>query len=105
MPKAKPQNFMVGAVMYALLFAGGAEKIGGSDNDNKCGGEDHWNEKVLIDTGAPPVNQSIETATIQQLTHTIGASISLCLIIYASLSKFHTTVLTMYNLVVFKSYR
>lgn len=66
--KTKPENFMIGAAMYALLFAGGAEKIGGADNDNKCGGEEHWSEKVLIDAGAPSINQVAETATIKQLT-------------------------------------
>ncbi len=68
MAKANPQNFMVGTVMYVLLFVAGSEKIGGRDNDNKCGGEEHWAEKVLADPSADSISLTIEPKTIKELS-------------------------------------
>ena len=68
MPKANPQKFTIGTIMYVLLFAGASENIGGRDNDNKCGGEEHWAQKVLVDPEAASINLNIEPATIKVLT-------------------------------------
>ncbi|MEP6710859.1 MAG: hypothetical protein ABJA37_00505 [Ferruginibacter sp.] len=67
MPKASPKKYTIGALVYVLLFASAAEKIGGGDNDTKCGGEEHWEQKVLIDPAADSINFNIKAATIKQL--------------------------------------
>jgi hypothetical protein len=69
MAKPKPQKFMIGTVLYVLLFAGaGQESIGGSDKDNKCGGEERWEEKILIDPGVDQINTRPIDTTIAGLT-------------------------------------
>ncbi len=67
MAKANPRDFMVGTVMYVLLFVAGSEKIGGNDSDDKCGGEEHWAQKVLSDADADSISQTIEPTTIKDL--------------------------------------
>jgi hypothetical protein len=66
MAKGKPQNYLIGGLMYVLLFAGSNETIGGKDKDDKCGGEERWEEKVLIDDGAKDLD-GYEEATIADL--------------------------------------
>jgi hypothetical protein len=67
MAEAKPQKFIIGGLMYVLLFAGAKEEIGGKDSDNKCGGEERWEEKVLIDPDAKKINETSELTTIKDL--------------------------------------
>jgi len=68
MPKAKRQKITIGTIMYVVLFAGATETIGGGDHDNKCGGEEHWAQKVLIDKAADSIDLTILPATIKDLT-------------------------------------
>jgi hypothetical protein len=69
MPQPKPQKFLVGAVMYVLLFAAGEESIGGKDKDQKCGGEEKWEQKVMIDDAAASIeNTYVETTIADILT-------------------------------------
>jgi hypothetical protein len=68
MAVSKVQKYIAGGVMYILLFAGGSEVIGGNDNDNICGGEDRWQQKVLIDKEAATINTKEILTTIDSLT-------------------------------------
>jgi hypothetical protein len=68
MPTSKPQKFLIGSIMYVLFFAGSAETIGGHDKDEKCGGEERWPQKVLIDKEAADIPHSFQESTIAQLT-------------------------------------
>jgi hypothetical protein len=68
MAVSKVQKYIAGGVMYILLFAGGSEVIGGNDNDNICGGEDRWQQKVLIDKEAATINTKEIVTTIDSLT-------------------------------------
>ena len=63
MAKAKPQNYLIGGLMYVLLFAAGEEKIGGRDSDDKCGGEERWEQKVMADPEAADIPESYQTKT------------------------------------------
>lgn len=67
MAKAKPQKMVIGGLLYVLLFAGAKEEIGGHDNDNICGGEERWQQKVLVDPEAQKINQTPEQTTIANL--------------------------------------
>lgn len=67
MAKAKPQNYLIGGLMYVLLFAAGEEKIGGRDSDDKCGGEERWEQKVMADPEAADIPESYQTKTIAEL--------------------------------------
>lgn len=68
MVKPKPQPYLIGTLLYVLLFAGsGAEKIGGSDTDKKCGGEERWRQKVLIDPQSAEINEDPHDTTIAEL--------------------------------------
>lgn len=67
MAKAKPQHFLIGGLMYLLLFAGAEEKIGGRDNDDKCGGKERWEQKVMIDTEASEIEETYQETTIEEL--------------------------------------
>lgn len=64
MAKSKPQTFLIGSLLYVLLFAGANEDIGGADRDNKCGGEERWEEKVLVDKNASEINETPVDTTI-----------------------------------------
>src|SRR5689334_18110401 len=66
--KTKAQTYIIGGLFYALLFAGsGAESIGGKDSDDKCGGEERWPIKVLIDKEANDINEEAHDTTIADL--------------------------------------
>ena len=70
MPKKKkltPKKFIIAGVTYFFLFAGAAEKIGGADNDNKCGGEERWPQKVLGDAAALAIDETPTDTTIEGL--------------------------------------
>ncbi len=67
MPAPNPKEFLIGGAMYVLLFVAGAEKIGGSDSDDKCGGEERWEQKVLVDNGADSISEFYEETTIEEL--------------------------------------
>ena len=67
MANAKPQNFLIGTLVYTLLFAAAAENIGGKDSDNICGGEERWDVKVVIDPNADMARKTFEEATIADL--------------------------------------
>ncbi|HNP23437.1 MAG TPA: hypothetical protein PKM63_17340 [Panacibacter sp.] len=67
MAKPKPQKFLVGTMMYVLLFVGAKERIRGSDTDNKCGGEERWEQKVLIDPEAQEIHEKPIVTTIAEL--------------------------------------
>jgi len=66
--KPKPKEYLIGALTYVLLFAGsGSEIIGGSDSDNKCGGEERWGQKVLADPAANDINETPHDTTMADL--------------------------------------
>lgn len=67
MAKAKPQHYLIGGLMYVLLFAGSTETIGGGDTNDKCGGEERWEQKVLIDPEASEISGGYEETTIADL--------------------------------------
>lgn len=67
MAAARPQKFLIGAVMYTLFFAGATETIKERDTDNKCGGEERWEQKVLIDPESENIDETPHTTTIQEL--------------------------------------
>jgi hypothetical protein len=69
MAKPKPENFLIGGLLYVLLFAGsGAEIIRERDKDNKCGGEERWKQKVLTDNNnSPGIIETARESTIQDL--------------------------------------
>jgi len=69
MAKAKPQTFLIGSLLYVLLFAGASsEIIKERDKDNKCGGEERWKQKVLIDNEANQIDETPEETTIEELS-------------------------------------
>src|SRR6266480_201315 len=67
MAAPNPKTFLIGTLLYTLLFAGAAEKIGGSDSDNKCGGKERWKVKVVDDDNADKVATGFEETTIANL--------------------------------------
>src|SRR4030095_1922908 len=67
MAQPKPQTFLIGGLLYTLLFAAAAENIGGKDSDNKCGGEERWNVKVVTDPNADKARSGFEETTIADL--------------------------------------
>lgn len=67
MAKANPQNFLVGSILYVLMFVAAEEKIGGRDNDDKCGGEENWKKKVMIDKDASSADSFYQETTIAEL--------------------------------------
>lgn len=67
MAKPKPQHFFIGTVMYVLLFAGAKERIGGRDSNDICGGEERWEQKVLIDPEAQDIHEKPIVTTIEEL--------------------------------------
>lgn len=62
------QEFLVGGLMYVLLFAGGSEQIRGSDSDDKCGGEERWEQKVLTDSYVDSIYTTPKLTTIWDLS-------------------------------------
>jgi hypothetical protein len=67
MAQGKKQTFLVGAALYVLMFAAGEEKIGGRDKDDKCGGEEKWEQKVMIDDAAASIENTYIETTIEDI--------------------------------------
>jgi len=61
------QKVWIGGLLYALLFAGASEGISGSDDDNKCGGKELWEQKVLIDVESSQINTTPDNTTIREI--------------------------------------
>jgi hypothetical protein len=62
-----PKNVIIAGVTYALLFAGAGAGIVNRDNDNKCGGEERWEQKVLIDEKTEDINTAPVLTTIKDM--------------------------------------
>jgi len=62
-----PKNVIIAGVTYALLFAGAGAGIVNRDNDNKCGGEERWEQKVLIDEKTEDINTTPVLTTIKDM--------------------------------------
>lgn len=58
---------MIAGVAYSLLFAGSGAGIIKRDNDDKCGGEERWEQKVLIDEKAADIKTTAKLTTIKGL--------------------------------------
>lgn len=67
MAATKTQKYIAGGIMYILLFAGAQEGIGGNDTDKKCGGEDRWQQKILVDDKAMNINTLSTLTTIASI--------------------------------------
>src|SRR6185436_1749688 len=65
--KLKVKKLTIGGLVYALLFFGASEQFEGSDSDNKCGGEELWEQKVLIDDSAALINTQSEITGINKI--------------------------------------
>jgi len=62
-----PKKVIIAGVTYALLFAGAGAGIVNRDNDNKCGGEERWEQKVLIDEKTEDINTTPVLTTIKDM--------------------------------------
>jgi len=62
-----PKKVIIAGVTYALLFAGAGAGIVNRDNDNKCGGEERWEQKVLIDEKVEDINTTPVLTTIKDM--------------------------------------
>ena len=62
-----PKKVIIAGVTYALLFAGAGAGIINRDNDNKCGGEERWEQKVLIDEKTGDINTTLSFTTIKDM--------------------------------------
>jgi len=62
-----PRKVIIAGVTYALLFAGAGAGIVNRDNDNKCGGEERWEQKVLIDEKSEDINTTPVLTTIKDM--------------------------------------
>jgi hypothetical protein len=65
--KIKIKKVWIGGALYALLFAGITQRIEGGDNDNKCGGEELWDQKVLIDAESSKIKNHPEVTSIKEI--------------------------------------
>lgn len=67
MPNKKTRKITIAGLVYTLLFAGAGAGIIDRDNTPKCGGEERWEEKVLIDEAVDEINADPAETTIEQL--------------------------------------
>lgn len=58
---------MIAGAAYVLLFAGANAGLTNRDKDTKCGGEERWKQKVLIDDLVTDVNTTPKATTIAAL--------------------------------------
>ena len=65
--KIPTQKVIIGGLMYVLLFAGAPEAISGGDSDEKCGGEELWSQKILMDEESEDIRRTPELTTIANL--------------------------------------
>lgn len=63
------KRLTIGGLVYAMLFAGASEKFAGSNNDNKCGGEELWEQKVLIDNKVDSINKRPVLTTVKEINN------------------------------------
>lgn len=67
MTKKKSKTITIAGIAYALLFAGASAGIVNRDTDNKCGGEERWDQKVLIDDKAGDIKTNPRITTIKNM--------------------------------------
>ena len=67
MAKPKPQKVSGWNDDVCSPFCWSKERIHGSDTDNKCGGEERWEQKVLIDPEAQEIHEKPIVTTIAEL--------------------------------------
>jgi hypothetical protein len=68
MPQRTKKIIIAGAT-YILLFAGTGAGLVDRDSDDKCGGEERWEQKVLIDDLTEDINNSPVTTTIKDMNN------------------------------------
>jgi hypothetical protein len=61
------KKITIAGVLYALVFATAPEKIGGYDSDTKCGGNELWDKKVLLDDSVKKLVKDKSATTIKAL--------------------------------------
>jgi hypothetical protein len=66
MPKS-PKKIIIAGATYLLLFAGAGAGIVDRDSDDKCGGVERWEEKVLIDEKTEDINTDPVITTIKEM--------------------------------------
>ena len=66
-PKLPLKKITIAGVLYALVFATAPEKIGGHDGDNRCGGIELWDKKVLVDDSVKKLVKDKSATTIKAL--------------------------------------
>jgi hypothetical protein len=65
--KKKTKKITIGGLVFALFFAGASAGLEDRDKDEKCGGEERWKQKVVIDDSAGEVHTTPKPTTIQAL--------------------------------------
>src|SRR4030095_6538379 len=64
---SKKKKITIAGIVYMLLFAGAGAGIVNRDKDEKCGGEERWEVKVVIDDIAEEINSHVKVTTIEEL--------------------------------------
>lgn len=77
MAKKRPKLLTIAGISYALLFAGTGAGLVNRDRDDKCGGEERWEQKVLIDEMVTDIRTTPRTTTIKDLNDISTAAYSI----------------------------
>jgi hypothetical protein len=64
---SKRKKITIAGITYVLLFAGAGAGVIDRDKDDKCGGVERWEEKVVIDDLASEITSTPRTTTIESL--------------------------------------
>jgi hypothetical protein len=62
-----PKTVIIAGLAYVLLFAGAGAGIVERDKDDKCGGVERWDQKVVIDDEADNINTTPVITTIKEM--------------------------------------
>jgi hypothetical protein len=65
--KKNPKLITIAGLAYTLLFAGAGARIVNRDNDDKCGGKERWEQKILIDDETSNIKTRPVITTIESL--------------------------------------
>ncbi len=75
--KKKTKKITISGIVFSLFFAGASATLEDRDSDTKCGGEERWEQKVVVDDSAGEINTTPKHTTIQALNETSTAGIKI----------------------------
>jgi len=73
----KAKKITISGIVFSLFFAGASATLEDRDTNTKCGGEERWAQKVVIDDSATEIDTTPKQTTIQAMNETSTSGIQI----------------------------